>query len=254
MRLLITRPREDAEALAELLGEQGIAVSIEPLLTIDYSEGDPLALEDVQALLATSANGVRALVRRTDRRDIPLYAVGDATARTAIDTGFARVMSATGDVQALARLVIGRLDPKAGALLHAAASQLAGDLAGELARAGFTYRRLVLYQARPATALTTETLAQLRDGKIDGVLLFSPRTAGTFTRLVDAADLAAALQSVVCFALSPAVNAAATRLIWERTVVASRPTQSDLVSAILDVWHCINRHDSDSRSPVGSDP
>lgn len=254
MRLLITRPQEDAEALAQLLSDQGIAVTIEPLLTIEYGDGDPLALDDAQALLATSANGVRALVHRTGRRDIPLYAVGDATARTAIEAGFARVRSATGDVQALAHLVIGELDPQAGAVVHAAASHLAGDLAGELARAGFTYRREILYRARPVTVLSGATLAQLRGGEIDGVLLYSPRTAGTFTRLVDAADLAAALQSVVCFALSPAVTAVATRLVWERTVVASRPTQDDLVAAILDAWSGIGRQDSDSRSPVGSDP
>lgn len=254
MRLLITRPREDAEILAALLDSHGIEVSIEPLLTIDYCDGDPLILDDVQALLATSANGVRALVRRSDRRDIPLYAVGDATARTAADAGYCQVMSASGDVEALARLVIGRLDSTAGTLLHAAASHLAGDLAGTLARAGFTYRREILYQARSATALTDQTLAQLRAGDIDGVVLFSPRSAGTFTRLVDAADLSAAFRSIVCFVLSPAVTAAAARLAWERTVAALQPTQADLVAAILAARSEADDGDSDSRSPPGSDP
>ena len=264
MRLLITRPREDAETLAGLLADHGIQILIDPLLTIDYRDGPPLDLDDVQALLATSANGVRALVRRSPRRDLPLYAVGDATARTAMAEGFVHVMSATGDVEALARLVIGRLDPAAGALLHVAASYVAGDLAGELARAGFAYRREVLYEAHPATVLSDATIARLRARQVDGVVLFSPRTAGTFTRLVDAADLAASLHSIVCFALSPAVTAAATRLAWGGTLVASRPTQDDLVETILAAWgaagteagndHGGAQESADSRSPPGSVP
>jgi Uroporphyrinogen-III synthase len=254
MRLLITRPREDAETLAASLADHGIEALIDPLLTIDYVEGEPLDLDRIQGLLATSANGVRALVRRTDRRDVPLFAVGDATARTATEAGFTRVSSAVGDVEALAQLVIARLDPGAGALLHPAATHVAGDLAGALSRAGFTYRREVLYQARAATALAEKTLTQLRAGAVRGVVLFSPRTAGAFTRLADAADLAASLRSVVCFALSPAVTAAATRLAWERTVVATQPTQADLVAAIVAAWREEGGGDSDSRSPAGVEP
>ncbi len=264
MRLLITRPREDAEALAGLLVEHGVQILIDPLLTIDYRAGPPLDLTDVQALLATSANGVRALIRRSLRRDLPLFAVGDATARTAIAEGFVHVMSATGDVEALARLVIGRLDPAAGTLLHAAASHVAGDLAGQLTRAGFAYRREVLYESHVATALSEATISHLRARQVDGVVLFSPRTAGTFTRLVDAADLAAALQSIVCFALSPAVTATATRLAWRDTLVASRPTQADLVETILASCRAVGSEtadddwgaqgSTDSRSPPGSVP
>ncbi|MDP6883999.1 MAG: uroporphyrinogen-III synthase [Rhodospirillales bacterium] len=83
MRLLVTRPRDDAEALAGPLAALGIEILIEPLLGIRYRDGPPPDLAGVQAILATSANGVRALVRRCDDRDVAVFAVGDATARAA---------------------------------------------------------------------------------------------------------------------------------------------------------------------------
>ena len=77
-----------------------------------------------------------------------------------------------------------------GALFHAAGSAIAGDLSGRLEAAGFTVRRAVLYRAEPATALTQPTRAALAARAIDMVVLFSPRTAKTFSALLREAGLA----------------------------------------------------------------
>ena len=64
MRALVTRPRAEAASLAEALAARGIAALLEPLLDISYRDlGDPLDLAGVQAVLCTSANGVRAFAR-----------------------------------------------------------------------------------------------------------------------------------------------------------------------------------------------
>ena len=98
MRLLITRPREDAEPLAALLGERGIETALEPLMSIiDADTPDP-DLSGVQAVLITSANSIRAFARRVADRDIAVCAVGDASARAALDLGFDQVSSAAGEV------------------------------------------------------------------------------------------------------------------------------------------------------------
>ena len=57
----------------------------------DDARRRPLDLDGVQALIATSANGVRAFAARDPRRSLPVCAVGDATARAASDAGFADV-------------------------------------------------------------------------------------------------------------------------------------------------------------------
>jgi uroporphyrinogen-III synthase len=232
MRVLLTRPREDAEPLAAALREHGVEALIEPLLNIEWLPGPPLDLDGVQALLATSANGVRAFAARETRRGLPVYAVGDATARIAHESGFATVESASGDVESLADLVRRRLDPADGALLHAAGTAVAGDLAGRVEAAGFRYRRVVLYRARKAGRLSSGTVRAIRDRNVDGVVLYSPRTAETFVALVAEARSTAACRSLTAFCLSDAVAAKAGAIGWNRIVVARRPDQAAMVETV----------------------
>ncbi|TVR80173.1 MAG: uroporphyrinogen-III synthase [Rhodospirillales bacterium] len=233
MRVLITRPRDDAELLARALAGHGIRSLIAPMLEIVFLAGPPVALDGVQALLATSANGVRAFARRETHRDLPVYAVGPATAEEARRAGFSRVHVAGGDVVSLAARVSAELDPEAGTLVHMAGTAVAGDLAGALDAAGYTVRREILYQARRARGLPPEAIATLSAGTIDGVVLYSARTARTFADLVDRAGLAPALAGVIAFCLSPAVADAAAGLRCARMVVAAAPRSDVLVDVIV---------------------
>ena len=236
-RILITRPREDAEPLAAELVRRGFTPLVQPMLEIRTLQGPPLNLEGVQALLCTSANGVRATAARTTRRDLPVLAVGDATARAARDAGFAHVESAGGDVEGLARLAARRLEPAAGRLLHAAGTAVAGDLAGDLGRAGFTVERHVLYAAEPVTEFEPGTLAALYAGTIDAVLFFSPRTAQSFVKVVHKAGLADRFGKVVALCLSEAVGMAVRTVNWQNVQVATQPEQA----ALLDLLPLVRR-------------
>ncbi|HSK41179.1 MAG TPA: uroporphyrinogen-III synthase [Arenibaculum sp.] len=231
-RLLITRPEEDARPLAELLRTRGYVVSIEPMLRIEPVPGPPLDLSGVQAFLFTSANGVRACVARTNERALPAFAVGDATARSATRAGFGTVHGAGGTVDDLADLVARRCDPEDGALLHAAGSAVAGDLAGDLGRRGFTVDRRVLYAAHPAMALSESTVRAVYAGTIDAALFFSPRTAESFVRLARQAGIEERLAAVTALCLSEAVARAARTVPWREIRVAGRPEQAALVDLL----------------------
>ncbi len=231
---LITRPDEDAEPLAAALGRRGIEVVREPLLAVRPLPGASVDLAGVQALVFTSANGVRAFASLSSRRELPVFAVGDATARGAREAGFAKVESASGTVEDLARLVETRLGPKQGPLLHAAGSAVAGDLAGRLGKAGFELRRAVVYETETATQLSEETREKLAAGEIGLVLLFSPRTAETFVRLARAAGPAvtAGIGKAIALALSPAVARAAETLEWRDLRIAERPELPAMLALI----------------------
>lgn len=235
-RLLLTRPAEDAETLLARLREMGVDSLVAPLLEIEYFDGPPLDVDGVQGFLLTSANGVRALARRTSRRDIPCYAVGEATARQAAEQGFAAVKSADGDVDDLARLVDNECKPEAGALLHAAGTVSAGDLAALLAPAGFNVRRERLYEAKMVDRLTKTAQDELGHGDLDGVVLYSPRTARHFVKLVADAGLSAALGRLTLFALSENVDRAAAG-IWAKRIVAAHPDQESLLDAVRTCYY-----------------
>ena len=232
MRALVTRPRADADTLALALEAKGFAVTIEPLLDIAPAADAKVDLDGVQGILVTSANGVRALADATRRRDLPVWAVGDATAAEAYRLGFAPVESAAGDVESLASLVIRRADPGKGALLHATGHHVAGELASLLLGRGFEVRRAVLYEAHPVSAFGPALVDSLRAGALDIALFFSPRTAGTFVRLARAAGLGGAVAKMRVYALSAAVAEALGPLGWGKIVIAARPTQAALLAAI----------------------
>ncbi len=216
MQALITRPVEDAAPLAAAVSARGIAPLIEPLLEIRHMPDAAPDLAGIQALLFTSANGARAFAAAAPRRDLKVFAVGDRTAQTAQALGFADVESAGGDVADLADLVRSRLAPAGGALLHAAGSVTAGDLAARLGAAGFEVRRAVLYAAEPVGALSAATAAALREGAVDLAFFFSPRTASSFVNLIEAATLAAACRGIVGVLPEPGGRdgAGAARLAW----------------------------------------
>ena len=234
MRLLVTRPADDARRLVDDLRARGHEVIEAPLLEIEFHEGPPPDLDGVQALLVTSANGVRALARRLAGAppDLPLLAVGDATARAARDLGFRDVESAGGDVDALAALVERRLRPENGTLVHVAAGAVAGDLAGALSAAGFTVRRDVLYEARSLEQLPPLAVRALGAGQIDAVLFFSPRTAAAFVRLARAANVAGGCDKVTACCLSPAVAQAAAGLNWRDVVVTAEPREAAMLQGL----------------------
>jgi len=229
-RALITRPVEDAQSLADALAAHGIEPVIEPLLTINALSTKLPALDGVRALLFSSANGVRAFAARSERRDLAVFAVGPATAEAARVAGFGAIETAEGDAEALARLVVERLKPDEGRLIHVAGSTVTGDLAGRLAAQGYAIERIALYDAVPADALSARVADDLAAGRIDWVLLFSPRTAATFARLVRNAGRTDALKLCTALCLSPPVAEAVSSLPWHRVRIATRPDQANLLA------------------------
>jgi uroporphyrinogen-III synthase len=232
LQALVTRPREEAETLAAALAARGIGTLIEPMLDIQFRSAVASDLFGVQAVLCTSGNGVRALARASAERLVPLFAVGDATAARTRDEGFATVASAGGDVGDLVRLVSERLEPRAGKLLHACGTAVAGDLVGRLRAQGFTAERLELYEARAATALSGPAADALRCGDLDIALFFSPRTAAIFVGLASDAGLDRSCATVMALSISAAVDEAVAILTWRERLVAVRPSQAALLDAL----------------------
>jgi uroporphyrinogen-III synthase len=232
MRLLVTRPEEDAVVIADALRARGHVPVIAPLMVVRYLEGPVLGLDGIQAVLATSANGVRALARRSARRDISIYAVGPQTAEVARQEGFVAVTSADGDSAALVELVGRHADPMAGPLFHAAGAETAGRLRQALQARGFTVESDVLYDAAPVAALPEAAADALRTDALDGVLLFSPRSAKLFAGRVGDLGLAENCARLDAFCISAATAAALAPLSFARIVVASVPNQDGILALL----------------------
>ncbi len=232
MRLLITRPKEDAEALAATLKQLGHTTLVAPLMEVQIHDGPPLVLDGVQGVLATSANGVRALARRSVQRDIPIYAVGPQTAEAARRAGFTFVRGAKGDAAMLAEAVASWAKPDNGALLHVAGTETAGRMRQSLQAKGFAVTVEILYEATPVAKLPEQVEQALRNNALDGVLLFSPRSAKTFANLVTGVGLANACERLACFCISAATAGALEPLAFARVEVAGAPNQEAMLGLL----------------------
>ncbi|MBO6783594.1 MAG: uroporphyrinogen-III synthase [Alphaproteobacteria bacterium] len=233
MRLLVTRPRPDADATKERLERAGHEVLVAPLLEI-VPRIPPAGFPgpDVQAFLVTSANGARALADAVSDRATPVFAVGAASAQVAREAGFRHVESADGDVAALASLLRARLRPEGGCLVHAVGSVSAGNLVADLTESGFDACAHVLYEAMACDELPEPIAAALRGRDLRGALFYSPRTARTFLKLVEKANLTPKLRVLTAFCLSHAVAAELAAAEFGGVRVAERPEQDALLRAI----------------------
>ena len=146
MRILISRPQEDAARLAELLKQRGHEPLCTALLSVRYFDGPEPNFVSISAIIATSANGIRAFAARTDRRDLRILAVGPQTADAAKKCGFDEVECADGDAALLAEKVLEWVKPEDGVLLHAASADNEGQLKTLLAEEGYTVDVMVLYE------------------------------------------------------------------------------------------------------------
>lgn len=173
MKLIITRPIDDALPLAKKLEERGHETIIAPLLKIEAREGATLPERNYQAICTTSANAFVRLELFGAWQNVPFYCVGPQSAKAARCAGFSDVRERGGNVHGLAEAIARELRTIDGPLLYLSGQETSGDLQGSLAAQGFEVDRVVAYDAVPlALALSQAELSQA-----DGVLLYSPRSA-----------------------------------------------------------------------------
>ncbi len=177
----ITRAEPGASTTAERVAAMGHKPLVAPLLRIEPLPDVEVDLRDVAAIAFTSANGVRAFADLNPRRDIRVFSVGAGTTAAAKAAGFKAVLSAEGDVSALAGRIAARKTELRGTVLHACAVEPAGDLVGALIAEGMAARGVALYDS-VFEAPSPEVIEGL-DG-IDVALLHSPKAARAMARVL----------------------------------------------------------------------
>lgn len=196
----ITRARPGAETTADRVRALGFEPLVAPLLEARPVGQGPLDLTGVAALAFSSRNGVEAFAARSAERGLPVFTVGAATAAAARAAGFARVISADGDVRGLGKAIADRAGDLTGAVLHASAAETAGDLSADLTGRGIPVRREIVYETAP-TPLDEEV--RLAIPGLSAALVHSPKAARQLARILR--DIPAPAMRLLC--LSPAVAA-----------------------------------------------
>ncbi|MBB2189765.1 uroporphyrinogen-III synthase [Gluconacetobacter azotocaptans] len=227
--VLVTRPEPGLSETLAAVRALGWRPYAAPMLRIGIR---PLALPGgrMQAVLLTSGQAIAALPGRIPP-DMPILAVGEATARRAREAGFGDVTTAGGTAEALLGLARTRLDPRHGSLLLATARGYGGVLVSGLRQAGFQVSRRCVYTVEPVGRLGGDILDALAQGAVEAALFYSAETARQFLAALPP-DAAGRLGGVRAVAISAATASALGGARWRAIDIADRPDSGSMLSRL----------------------
>lgn len=219
--LIVTRPEPGNATTAERARAMGFEVHAMPLFAARPVDWRAPASEDFDALLLTSAFAARLAGPEIGRlRALPVYAVGDATARAAEAVGLTVAMRGTADAQKL-------LDAMASQNIRAIL-WLCGRDRSEFDAGGAAITPLPCYavDSVPPPAEWAELIAA------PAVLLaHSARAAQRISDLVGAA------RGHLSLAAISAAAAAAAGGGWRDVAVADQPGDVAILAQARALWH-----------------
>lgn len=239
MHVLITRPERDAADLKARIEALGCQVTVAPLLEIELLPIDAAAISAASGIIATSRNGLRAISQSAALPTAltkPVFVVGPATAAAAAGLGFTTIIEGSGTAEGLVPALIQHHANFTGPLVHLAGDHLAFDLAGATKPYGVQLDTVQAYLSVAAKTLNTQTLELLAAGMIDAVILMSPRSARTWSGLVETLAVEADISKITHICLSSAVAhgvaAMPGKLDRIRIEIANQPNTDEIVALV----------------------
>jgi uroporphyrinogen-III synthase len=235
-KILLIRPRQQAEDYAQELGELGYSSIIEPVLDIRDTAGEWPVFSSFQAIVVTSVHAVHALVKATDERDMPVYVVGPNSLEVARRYGFSRLVAGKGKAKDLVKLISNVCVPASGSVLYIRAKDVAFDLQAALSKSGFTVHEHIAYEAVPVTALSLSCQDAICGGEVQAVPFFSKRSADIFFTCIEEAKLTRFLDGIKALCISESVLEYVRLKFGGEAYVSESPDRSGITKLITT--HC----------------
>jgi uroporphyrinogen III methyltransferase/synthase len=246
--VVVTRPRAQAQAFADLLEAAGARVLLVPTIAIEPpASWEPLdrALErlgDYRWAVFTSVNGVEMTRRRLEEmgrgadalRGCRLAAIGPATAEALHALGLEiEVVPEEYVAEGLAARLRALIRPGERVLLARAA--VARDvLVTQLEASGARVDEVAAYRTQPAAEDAGLLRRALGEGAVDVVTFTSSSTVRHFAELFPGEDVPRLLRGVTVACIGPVTGATARELGLETRIVPKEYTIPALARAIAD--------------------
>jgi uroporphyrinogen-III synthase len=166
LKVLVTRPREQARPLVDALRARDFEVVEQPLIAVEPLSDEQIDVRGYDCVVVTSANGARELARRMNEQPALIAAVGPGTADALAEEGLRADLVA--DIHTQEGLVVA-FGERPRRVLFVGAEGARGHLADELA----------------ADFIAAYRTVELEVGELpvaDLVLLMSPSAARAYAR------------------------------------------------------------------------
>lgn len=243
-RVLVTRPMDQADALAQRL----VAIGVEPVVVPTVAILPPASFDALDRALRslaaydwvvfTSRNGVQAFCDR--RRALGISGVWPSRLRwAAIGPGTAAVLEAheIADVwmpsRYLGEALAEELPATPGGRLLRVRGETASDLPSQrLRERGVDVDDVLAYRTEEAPAGTSGLLAEAWAAGVDAVVFTSASTVRGFARAAAEAGLLQGVRNVMLIAIGPVTAEAITAAGWRADLTAAEHSLDGLVQVL----------------------
>lgn len=176
-----------------------------------------------EGLIMTSRHAVFLAESAPELRKLPLYVVGEATAKAAREQGFTIMKTAENALALSAEITLTNM-------LYLSGEEVQHDFAQSLSPKGISVDRIVVYRSVAASRFTPEAIAAFESKQLQGVLFFSAHTVKHFHQIADLKRLS----ELTAYCLSESVAAACREAgSWQEIRIADNPTQESLIKTLV---------------------
>ena len=234
VRVLSTRPREDALIDADVLARSGIECLPAPMMRIVPLQTDIDALFDnidADAVALTSRHVVN-LIAQTRWAQKTAFCVGESTARIAREAGIADVITGNGDGYGLVQLIAQTRSYNS--IFWPSAIDVGFDLEPPLLEHNIKLHRHPAYKAEKTHELPDAAREALAQGNIAAILVHSGRAGAHLVDLLKQNNLSHVQQDIDIVAVSARV-AGHCGNGWRNVIIAQEPRRQSMFDAIIKI-------------------
>jgi uroporphyrinogen-III synthase len=236
IRVLVTRPEPGATRTAERLQRLGFEPIKLPLTEIVGLETS-LPATTFDAVIATSANAFLYLPKAAilTLAGMPVFVVGEATAKAAKQAGFHPVQAQRGDVEGLLAMLKGTLGA-GDKVLYLAGKVRRPDIEETLADCGVEVDVIEVYDTK-LVSYSTENLKFLADKPISAVLLTSVTSAEALAHILKSSNLRQLYEKSWFICLSNRIADALKYMSKDQNLkvdVCARPDEDAIIEKLIE--------------------
>lgn len=236
-KILITRPADVAQKMADKLNEKGLPAVLDPMLI-------PVRTENVVFLdrhaedgfVFTSPRAVKYFCDLSAHIDfsLPAYCVGPKTAQQAKACGFKTITTGPGNSKGLADVIINDCNDGA-RLMHPCGEHVEDEFYETLKEAGLILAPLTVYTMDMAPRMQEDALVSIRTDDILGVVFFSKRTAKSFVELAEQHKITDHIKNMTAICISEDVAGILDASKWNDIKVSASKTEDSLIESCIEL-------------------
>lgn len=222
MKILITRPIDEANALAKELTNLGYYPVIAPLLEIElFQDINFKNFDKYEAIIITSKNAIKAIAN-ADKK-LKLFIIGEQSTEFAKSLGFINSIYAGANIEELKNFI----QPYSNLLY------LSGvDISDDLSSLSKKIIRLEVYKAKVTEPVSSKFIRFIKSDELKLCLFFSKRTAQIFLSHIKKYKLKSYCDKIISLSLSDNIDNSLKGLNLHSCYVSKDPSIKSIMNSI----------------------